>query len=473
MNLIIYDLILLFLFVILASTFLYIKRKNLEKEGWLYLYRTKWGIKLIDSIGKKYKRSLKALSFISIGTGYVLMVSILYMIFYTIYLYLTTPISKVVRAPPIMPLIPYFPKLFGMESFFPPFYFIYFILAILVVLTVHEFAHGIFARRYDIGIKSTGFVFLKYFPAIFGAFVEQDENQMKKSSKFSQMSVLSAGVFANILTAIFFFILLVLFFSLTFAPSGVVFNSYAYSGVEISAIGIINGIALDNPTYKQILELSSNKTFNEITANGENFVVTKEFLELQGGDEEYLILYDDAPAIRANLPGIISEINGEKITNIGKLSEKLSEYSAGDKIIISTISEDGVEKYEVELKVHPENPEAVWLGIGFSDNSKKGIMGKIYSVFSYKEKFVYYEPIYGDVCVFIKDLIWWIFLINILVGLMNMLPVGILDGGRFFYLTIWKVTKSEKIAQKTFAGITYMIIALMIILMVKWFLGFF
>jgi membrane-associated protease RseP (regulator of RpoE activity) len=54
-----------------------------------------------------------------------------------------------------------------------------------------------------------------------------------------------------------------------------------------------------------------------------------------------------------------------------------------------------------------------------------------------------------------------------------MLPLGILDGGRFFYLTILGITKSRKVAKRTFAGITYFIIFLFVLLMLKWAISFF
>ena len=38
-------------------------------------------------------------------------------------------------------------------------------------------------------------------------------------------------------------------------------------------------------------------------------------------------------------------------------------------------------------------------------------------------------------------------IINLLVALFNMLPLGFLDGGRFFYLTFLGLTGSEKVAK--------------------------
>ena len=93
---------------------------------------------------------------------------------------------------------------------------IYFVLAILIVATVHEFSHGIFARRWGVRIKSTGFAFLKYFPAILGAFVEQDDKDMNEKTKFQQMSILSAGTFANVITSIILFIVLIYISALLF-----------------------------------------------------------------------------------------------------------------------------------------------------------------------------------------------------------------------------------------------------------------
>ena len=148
------------LFVIFSAVFLYVNRKNLSKDGPFFLYKTKWGIKLIDYVGNKYKRTLKALSYFSIGIGYILMAGMLYLLIQTVYVYLTSPISKMIKAPPIAPLIPYFPKLFGLQSFFPPFYFIYFIVSILIVATVHEFSHGIFAKRF--GVIIIELIYLQY-----------------------------------------------------------------------------------------------------------------------------------------------------------------------------------------------------------------------------------------------------------------------------------------------------------------------
>lgn len=463
----IYDLVLLIIFLIFISFFLYKNKKNLGQEGSLILYRTQWGVKLIEKIGTKYKRILNFFAWVSIAVGYLLMISIIWLIFKTVYIYFTTSIASTIKAPPVMPLIPYFPQLFGLQSIFPPFYFIYFILALIIVATVHEFSHGIFAKTFGIKIKSTGFAFFKYFPALLGAFVEQDEKQMIKAKKFDQMAILSAGVFANIITTIIFFIILIGFFFAGFGASGVIFNDYAYSVVETASIISINGILISDYSEQEIMKLIDDSKLSEIKTFDDTYLGIKGFV-----DENYIALYESAPALKEGIVGAITEIEGIKIDSKEKLSEELMKYSVGDKIIVKTNTGDKISEYNVILEPHPERKTG-WLGIVFFAPQSKGISGKIYSVISsFKKPEIYYEPKI-EVNQFIYDLIWWIILINFAVALFNMLPLGILDGGRFFYLTVLGITKSKKVAEKSFAAITYFIILLFVALMIKWFLAFF
>jgi len=115
------DLSLLVIFVIFISIFLFRKRKKVKKEGWLLLYKTTWGMKLIDKVGKKYKKTLSVLSYIVIGIGYILMGSMLYLFGKIIYIYIAYPsIVRAIKIPPITPLVPYLPQAFKLD-FLPPF----------------------------------------------------------------------------------------------------------------------------------------------------------------------------------------------------------------------------------------------------------------------------------------------------------------------------------------------------------------
>lgn len=468
MNFVIYDVVLLILFVIFISLFLYRNRRNLKREGWLYLYKAKWGMRLLERFEKKYQKTLKFLSYVSITIGYLLMVGMLYLFGKIIYLYIAYPsVVRAIKVPPITPLIPYLPQAFKLD-FLPPFYFTYWIIVLAVIAITHEFAHGIFMKRYGIKIKSTGFGFFPFFlPVFLAAFVEQDEKSMNKSKRFDQMAVLSAGTFANVLTAILFFIIMFLFFTLAFAPSGVEFNTYSYSFVAIPAISFVNGIGVEEMTYDNLVGMM-NPELNEIKTDAKSYVITKDILKQQGSDKGIVALYDDAPAIRVGLEGAIIEIDGVKITGWENFGEEILKYSPGDNITLKTKVGEETQEYEITLGKNPNDAEKPWLGIGFAEQKRSGVIGKVVEVLSsFKKPQIYYEPKF-EFAEFIYDFLWWLILISISVALVNMLPMGIFDGGRFFYLTILGLTKSKEKAEKWFKGVTRFLLFLVLVLMFFW-----
>ena len=474
MNFMIYDIALLVIFVILISIFLYRRKKNLKKEGLLLLYRTSWGMKLIEKVGTKFKKTLNFLSYVAIGLGYLLMGTMIYLFGKIVWIYVLNPeIVRAIKIPPIMPLIPYLPQVFKLD-FLPSFYFIYWIIIIAVIAIVHEFAHGIFARNKGVGIKTTGFGFFPFFlPVFLAAFVELDEDQMKKKSIFSQMSVLAAGTFANVLTGILFLGIMVLFFTLAFVPIGIEFNSYTYSAINISQVDSINGVALEDFSYEGILNSVSEEGLNEVLIGDEKFVVTKEFLDLQQNHNGYVLVYHDAPAVNIGLEGAIAEINGIKTDSLEKISGELLRYSPGDKVTITTILDDMPTNFDVVLSEHPTKENTAFLGIGFSNQQSSGVMGKIVSaVSSFKKPNILYKAKFGA-GEFIYDLLWWLVLVSFSIALVNMLPVGIFDGGRFFFLTILAITKKEKIAKSVFKFMTYFFMLLLAVIMAFWAISFF
>ncbi|GAH53975.1 unnamed protein product, partial [marine sediment metagenome] len=131
-----------------------------------------------------------------------------------------------------------------------------------------------------------------------------------------------------------------------------------------------------------------------------------------------------------------------------------------------------IKEYEIVLGKHSENESLPWLGIGFAIQKKSGVINKVVSFLSsFKESNVYYEPKFGA-GLFIYNLLWWIVLISFSVALINMLPIGIFDGGKFFYLTVLAITKSDKIAKKAFSFITYFFLFLLLLLMAFWVFSF-
>jgi membrane-associated protease RseP (regulator of RpoE activity) len=453
--------------------FLTIKRKNLQKEGMFFLYRTKWGMRLIDYIGNKYKRTIKFLSYISIGLGYFLMAGIIYMFYIILRVYLFMPdVVKQLKVPPLMPLVPYVDRL---VPGLPEFYFVYWIILIAVIAVVHEFAHGIFAARNKIKIKSTGFGFFPFFlPVFLAAFVEQDEKDMEKTSRFKQMAVLSAGTFANIITGIFFFFIMWIFFSLAFTPAGIIVNTNIQTLPSVMGEINVNGVSLENHSYEQILSLMNETGLNSFKIDNINYVASKDLIsnsqnEKLYNEENSLFLYYDSPAIRAGLSGIITQVNNKKITSVNDLNEELLKYSPNDEITIQTKTDEGILNYTIVLETSPLNKSKSWLGISYV-SPIGGIAGLITS---FKEPSVYYEPKINGLSLFIYNMLWWITIANIFVAFFNMLPVGIFDGGRFFYLTVLAITKSEKKAKRMYSFSTYLFLLVLFLLMFFWAISFF
>ncbi len=471
MKVIIIDIIFLIVFGVFVSFLLFKNKKKLKQEGALILYRTKIGVRFIDYIGKKFEKQLKIIRGFSISLGYILMLGVVYLIIRTAYIYLTTQISRSVKAPPVMPLIPYFTEFFGLSELFPPFYFTYFLIAIVIVASVHELSHGIFAKIAKVRIKSTGFAFLKYFPLFFGAFVEQDEKEMKKRGFVEQAGILSAGVFANIIAAIVFFIILVGYFHLAFSPIGVYIDNYAMGIIPINQISKINNITINNT--EEALDLL-NKSINASIEDKSGI----KYFGVLAYNEEYLASYFDSPALKARLKGAIVKINNESIKSLEDLKEILKQKRVGENISIVTYNDGKLEKSEITLKKNPFNEKSPWIGISvrggenfiketfkhfLSSTQKKNL--KIFQGVYYKEKFYSAE--------FFYYLFWWIVLINLLVALFNMLPFAGLDGGQLFYITSLKITRSEKISKKIIGFFNLIILIILALLMTKWIFSFF
>ena len=481
----IYDVIFLVLFCLWLVLFLHKRRKNLKKEGWMYLYRTKVGIKVIDYIGTKYKKTLSVMSFLAVVSGYILMVIMVFMLWLLVKTYTLNPdLVRTIKVAPLMPLIPYVDTLFQVD-FLPPFYFTYWIIAIAVIAIFHEFAHGVIARRYGVKIKATGFGFLGPFLA---AFVDPDEKQMVKKTKYQQLSILAAGTFTNLVLAILFFILLSIFFIVSYAPAGAIIGGFIAGPVKISSISSVGGIAMNNVTKESLALALDNPSLNsgmlmdlagtmenatKIIADNQTFYMNRGRIKLQLNiTNEQIILFPDLPAIRYGMRTreVITEINNNKINEVYDLGTVLNGSKIGDSIKIKTKYKNEVKEYNIILEEHPFMAGRAVVGVAFSDVSDTRLASRISNFFNvFKKPSTSYEPRFNNnLIIFIYNLIWWLALINLSVALMNMLPVGIFDGGRFFLITVWAITGSEKIAVKAFKAATYLILFAFFLLMVGW-----
>lgn len=468
----VYDLTFLVVFTLAVVIFLYTHKKNLQRQGLMYLYRTRVGINFIDKFAKKYEKILRPLQYVIVTSGYLLMAAMLWMLVKIAWIYLSSPtLARDFKVPVIIPLIPYLPSLFKLD-FLPAFNFTYWIIIIAIIAIPHEFAHGIFARLHKLKVHSTGFGFLGPFLA---AFVEPDEKQLEKAKIFPQLSILAAGTFANVLSTIFFGIIFWLFFISSFTAAGVNFNAYATSAISLDSIDSVHGAPIASVSEINTL---LNSSLTPITSNGVTYYAYPESLEyaLSEGVDTIQVL-DDSPAFNTRLQGAISEIDGAKITSYESLIASLESHNPGDTVEIKTKFRESIRTNVVEDRTYEvtlsERDGKAYLGIGIVPVQQSGITGAVFSLVStIKDPFIFYESSLGSFGWFIYYFLWWTVLICISVALVNMLPVGMFDGGRFFYLTVLAITKNKSFSEKAFKFSTYLILAIVLAMMIKWAFAF-
>jgi len=451
----VYDVVFLILFSLGVFWFLRNRREELSREGIVFMWRTRFGIKAIDWFAKKFGFIMQKMKWVIVGVGGVLMAVMIWMLGQSTSIYLFHPeITKMFKAPPIAPLIPYFPKLFGMESIFPPFYFTYFLVALAIVAICHEFSHGVFMKLFKVKIKATGLVFLG---PILGAFVEEEKSGFHKKKKLEQMTVLGAGVFANILVALLFYLLYVLFFFSSFTASGYIFNSYGLASVPLDSI---TGLQ-DVDGLKKV-----------ITADGNYYLDEGLAVQLANDNGASLIAYTEAPAILAGMKGAIVQADNVKILNADSLKEFMESQNPGDAVHFVTEDVDGMKEYDIVLDEHPDGSGKGYLGIGHNEAAPRGfIQGVLAKFMGFKESSTYYKTTWdGEFVFFIYHLLWWVMVINLLVALFNMMPLGMLDGGRFFYLAVLGIFGSEKFAKSAYRIATYFILFMFALMMFFWFI---
>jgi membrane-associated protease RseP (regulator of RpoE activity) len=229
--------VLLAVFILLMLLFIWFERKNITMQGvfpllYFVMWRTQRGLGFMDWLAKKLPRFWNVVFGIGIIVCFAGMALISYELIRNTVLLFTAPSA----APGIQPVLPFQAK----GVFYVP--FVYWLLSIFLVAVVHEFCHGIAARVHKMPVKSAGLAFLGILaPLVPAAFVEPDENYLKKQSKYKQLSVFAAGPFSNLLMA-GGILLLVIFVANPLAESMLLPNGVRVTGVEEGSPAALAGM---------------------------------------------------------------------------------------------------------------------------------------------------------------------------------------------------------------------------------------
>jgi len=249
------------------------------------MWRTKWGLKIMDAVAKKIRKNKIALNSLLITMLITTIVSFAFIVYYLIEHTIKLIVGQT-NVPAVSLVIPGVTSIGGVKI---PFWTI---LIIFIVAAVHEFGHGLLARIWKMKIKSTGLVLLAIIP---GAFVEIDEKELEKRPLKEKLSVLAAGPFFNIILAILTFGLIFLVSSIPVTYKGIYFKSYNNSNLTNGTLMMIN----DKPLiYHNIYEVTKtikeeiqNKSRVELFIKQNNTVIEKEVPILKVNNQSKLGIY--------------------------------------------------------------------------------------------------------------------------------------------------------------------------------------
>ena len=177
-------------FFAIIALLIYRDRKNIEFKYVIVMRRTKRFRNFIDSVARISPRSWKALYTVAVAVCLVFMVFGAHLLLSTMY----SIVTGLIKGPALAVILPT-PSATGAIGpgyILVPFWF--WIIVIGMILVPHEFSHGLIARAEKIKLKSVGVMLMAIFP---GAFVEPDENQLRKAKLMTRLRIFAAGSFMN------------------------------------------------------------------------------------------------------------------------------------------------------------------------------------------------------------------------------------------------------------------------------------
>ncbi|MEM2509172.1 MAG: site-2 protease family protein, partial [Candidatus Thermoplasmatota archaeon] len=417
------------------------KKYGLEASFPLLIWKTEKGKNLIDRISKKF--DWKYYGNLSIFLCIAAMLV-------TTYLILRNALLSFIISPERAPSPREMVGIPGINPIIPVGYGV---TALAIAIIVHEFSHGILARYSGLKIKSLGLIFL-IFPI--GAFVEPDEEKLKRVKKIRRSRVFASGPASNIIVAIIcIFLLSFLSMSIVAREEGLIIN--------YSAFGIERGSIISNIDGREI------KSLHEFYEMEKNMTPGKEY-SISG---KKLVFGVYVTNVEKNYPAekheikegsIIYEINGSKIKNWSEFHEIMNATKAYQEIEIKYFL-NGLKNATVILenkynytKKYEDNGKG-FLGIsvvGLDDivvepEYYKNLLNPLTknNFNSYWNKFLTFLTFpFAGLSPFPKDLasaficspifwisynlIYWIFWLNFALGTFNSLPLLPLDGGYIF-----------------------------------------
>lgn len=134
--------------------------------------------------------------------------------------------------------------------------------------------------------------------------------------------------------------------------------------------------------------------------------------------------------------GILSSLDGKPIADYSEFYSYASCLSPGDALVLGTDKGN----YSINLIPRSDNAEKGFIGIKPVQNERRII-----------EEYAWLAPVYYWIRGFLK----WLFLLNLFIGLANLLPLGIVDGGRMLKTALHSLFDDKGKAQKVWMVISF------------------
>lgn len=384
---------LIVLLAILGAVWL-LDRKNFKRDGIMFLRRTKKGLEFIDSFAKKHRGALLSfgtlgivLSFGALGAGYVL----------------KTGQKKHATSKALA------------------------VLAVLLaaMLPVFKTIYAIPAALFG----AAGFVLIQLIQGIANMFLQP--NAAAQMQFVLPIQTTAAPVFyvpIDFWLISIFVLLIVHEFSHAFVSraEGVRVNSLGYGFLAVIPLGFAE------PDEKELKKTESIKRARIFAAGSfSNVIAAVISIALLAGTVLALSSIYTTEGVRYSsvvpgtpadmlLPhnGTITEMNGKPVNNTKELANLMDGISPDSEISITANGQ----KYDITVSEDPKNTSRAFIGVSNIEN-----------VIVAKEK---YAGMAGSgllsVLFYLTSLFRWLFLLNLGIGLFNLLPLKPLDGGLIF-----------------------------------------
>lgn len=384
------------IFYAFVAMFLYHNRANVTTQWYIfYMYRTQTGIKFIKSLAKKAELFWRLYGYLGIPVGFLAMVVITGTIVSAVVGMLTNPQTA---APAASIVVPWGST--GVHGALITVSIWYFIVAVMATVLVHEGAHAVIAAAHHFKIKSTGFGLFAVIPF---AFVEPDEDQINKSKAVKQLSIYAAGPFTNIITAG------LVLCAVTFLILPALAGTMQVNGLEV--------ISVNKSMPAGLAGLENGDTIVQV--NEINYLGTEPIV---GG-----LSFSYETAVSVSWPSI----------------------APGEEVHITTASGKEITAVAQSEEVHPNLLGKIFLFFGIVDESKfepRGVIGidQMNPIITNSRV----TPVFG----ILYNVLAWITIFNLGIGLFNLLPIGPLDGGRMMKTAVESLFKKK--GAKIFSGIS-------------------